>query len=284
MRISGSTFELGFSEASSRLEGFRCGGDDILVSGPQLQIWRAATDNDGIKGWSGQGNKPLGRWLDAGIPNTVIKPEPIRVSRTESGGVRVECGHVAACTASQAAVRLRHVYVIRPDGTIVVENLFIVDRKAADLPRLGVRFVFAPGFENLAWYGRGPFENYSDRKRAAMVGRYSGSVTGQYVPYIVPQEHGNHTDTRWLSLDNGRTSVRISALGPLEFSASHFTAEDLFAAAHTCDLKPRAETILNLDYRQRGLGTASCGPDTGISYRIPSGRHAWSYVLEAKTV
>ncbi|MEI8312884.1 MAG: beta-galactosidase, partial [Verrucomicrobiota bacterium] len=116
------------------------------------------------------------------------------------------------------------------------------------------------------------------------IDRYSGSVSAQYVPYIVPQEHGNHTDTRWLSLDNGRTSLRISALGPLEFSASHFTAEDLFAGFHTYDLKPRPETILNLDYRQRGLGTASCGPDTGETYRIPSGRHSWSYLIEARTL
>jgi beta-galactosidase len=284
LQISGRGFELGFSESSSRLEEFRCGGDDILLSGPELQIWRAATDNDGIKGWSGQGNKPLGRWLDAGIPDAVIRPEPVRVSRTKSGGIRIACGHVAACCISQSAVRLSHVYTIRQDGTILVENLFTVDRKAADLPRLGVRLVLAPGFENLEWFGRGPFENYSDRKRAAMIGRYSGSVAGQYVPYIVPQEHGNHTDTRWLSLDNGRTSVRISALGPLEFSASHFTAEDLFAATHTCDLKARPETILNLDFRQRGLGTASCGPDTGEAYRIPAGRHLWNYLIEATAI
>ena len=284
VRIIGSAFEIGFSKTASRIEEFRCGGDEIFVAGPELQIWRAATDNDGIKGWSGQGNKPLGRWLDAGIPNAVIKPESVRVSRTKSGEIQITCGHVAACLVSQTAVRLKQVYTIRQDGTILVENLFAVDKKAADLPRLGVRLVLAPGFENLTWFGRGPSENYSDRKRAAMVDRYSGSVSGQYVPYIVPQEHGNHTDTRWLTLDNGRTSVRISALGPLEFSASHFTAEDLFAASHTYDLKPRPETILNLDYRQRGLGTASCGPDTGESYRIPAGRHAWKYAIEAKTI
>ncbi|MFA7345172.1 MAG: glycoside hydrolase family 2 TIM barrel-domain containing protein [Terrimicrobiaceae bacterium] len=284
LRVSGSNFEIGFSEGSSRLEEFRCGGDDILASGPELQIWRAATDNDGIKGWTGQELKPLGRWRAAGFPHAVIKPDPVRMSRMGSGNIRVVCGHVAACLVSQTAVRLTHVYTVRPDGTILVENLFIVHKSAADLPRLGVRLVLVPGFENLAWFGRGPSENYSDRKRAAMIGLYSGSVADQYVPYIVPQEHGNHTDTRWLSLDNGRTSLRISALGPLEFSASHFTAADLFAASHTCDLKPRPETVLNLDYRQRGLGTASCGPDTGETHRIPAGAHRWNYVIGAKTL
>ena len=281
LQIRGTEFDLEFSEASSRIEKLRCGGEDILVSGPELQIWRAATDNDGIKGWTGQNNKPLGRWLTAGIPQSVLKPDPIRVTRTKAGDIKVTCGQVAACGISQTAVRLQQAYYIRPDGTILVENLFTVDKSVADLPRLGVRLVLVPGFENLTWFGRGPLENYSDRKRAAMVDRYSGSVAGQYVPYILPQEHGNHTDTRWLSLDNGRASLRISALGPLEFSASHFTAEDLFAAFHTHELKPRPETILSLDYRHRGLGTASCGPDTGESYRIQSGRHAWSYLIQA---
>ena len=114
-----------------------------------------------------------------------------------------------------------------------------------------------------------------------MIDRYSGSVSDQYVPYIVPQEHGNHTDARWVLLDNGRTSLRIQALGLLEFSASHFTAGDLFGASHTHELQPRRETILSLDYLQRGLGTASCGPDTGESYRIPAGSHVWNYLIEA---
>jgi beta-galactosidase len=134
------------------------------------------------------------------------------VSSLKCGAVQVACGHVASCAASATAVRFQHVYNIRPDGTILVENLFTVDNKLDDLPRLGVRLVLAPGFENLTWFGRGPFENYSDRKRAAMVDRFSGTVTGQYVPYVLPQVRGSHTDTRWLTLDNGRTSLRISAL------------------------------------------------------------------------
>jgi beta-galactosidase len=282
--VRGSSFDLRFSKSSSQLVQFRCGGEDILVSGPELQIWRAATDNDGIKGWTGQGGKPLGRWLAAGIPEAVVKQSPIRVVPLKTGGVQVICRHMASCVASATAVRFQHVYTIRPDGTILVENVFTVDKMLADLPRLGVRLVLAPGFENLAWFGRGPFENYWDRKRAAMVDRYSDTVAGQYIPYILPQEHGNHTDTRWLTLDNGRTSLRIAALGPLEFSASHFKAEDLFAAFHTYDLRPRPETILSMDFRQRGLGTASCGPDTFAPYRIPAGRHAWNYLIEAKNI
>jgi beta-galactosidase len=156
-----------------------------------------------------------------------------------------------------------------------------VDKAVGDLPRLGVVLGLKPGFEKLKWFGRGPFENYWDRKRAALVDLYESTVADQYVPYIMPQEHGNHTDVRWLSLDNGKTGLLVTAQGGLEFTASHYTAHDLYAAHHTYDLKPRAEVILSLDWHQRGLGTASCGPDTLDRYKIGSGKYRFGYSIQA---
>ena len=144
----------------------------------------------------------------------------------------------------------------------------------------GVVLFLKPGFEKLRWFGRNPFENYSDRKRAALVDLYESTVTDQYVPYIMPQEHGNHTDVRWLSLGRESARLLVVAAGPMEFSASHYTAQDIDSACHTHDLHPRAEVILNLDYRQRGLGTESCGPGPLEQYKIKPGRYAWSYTLQ----
>jgi beta-galactosidase len=96
----------------------------------------------------------------------------------------------------------------------------------------------------------------------------------------MPQEHGNHTDVRWLSLDDGQAGILVRAHASLEFTASHFTAHDLYAAYHTFDLKPRPETILSLDLHQRGLGTASCGPDALERYRIGAGRHRFAFELQ----
>jgi beta-galactosidase len=153
-------------------------------------------------------------------------------------------------------------------------------RAIPDLPRLGVALTLKPGFEKLRWFGRGPFENYCDRKRAALVDLCESTVTEQYVPYIMPQEHGNHTDVRWLSLGCESAKLLVEAVGPMEFSASHYSAQDLDAAYHTYDLHPRAEVILSLDYRQRGLGTESCGPGPLEQYKIKSGRYSWSYTLQ----
>ena len=91
----------------------------------------------------------------------------------------------------------------------------------ADLPRVGIRFDLVPGFEELEWYGRGPHECYPDRQRGAALGRYRSTVTEQYVPYVMPQEHGLHTDVRWMELRRGPTvrGVRIDAPGAVHVRA-----------------------------------------------------------------
>jgi beta-galactosidase len=251
----------------------------VLLRGPALNVWRGATDNDGIKGWSGQGNKALGRWLAAGLNELKLEPAGFTARRTGDGAVVIAIQ--TRGIAKAGVIEHRHVYTVLPDGEIQVRNTFKCARSLPDLPRLGVTFALPPGFESLRWFGRGPHENYSDRKRSAAVGLYTGTVAGQYFRYILPQEHGNKTDVRWMSVENpGKCGVIFSAMDRLmECSASHFDANDLFKATHTIDLEPRAETIVNLDYAQRGLGTASCGPDTLPQYRIPASTYRFNYSI-----
>ena len=100
------------------------------------------------------------------------------------------------------------------------------------------------------------------------------------MPYILPQEHGHHVDTRWLTLtDEAGFGLEVDGRPTIGFSASHFTAGDLFAARHTTDLVPRREVFLSLDHAQRGLGTSACGPDTLPAYRLLEAEYRFGYVL-----
>jgi beta-galactosidase len=277
--IGNEKLQLSVSTGTGRIESLVWNGNDFLSAGPQLQIWRGAIDNDGIKGWNDP-NKPLGKWKVQGLDQLALKTVSTLAKPNSDGSVTLVIAHEGSCTASPKAILHRQSYTIRPDGQIVVENEFTVNKAVPDLPRLGVVLELKPGFEKLKWFGRGPFENYWDRKRAAMIDLYESTVTDQYVPYVLPQEHGNHTDVRWLSLENGKARLLVTAPVLLEFTASHYTADDLFKAFHTFDLKPRAETILSLDYHQRGLGTASCGPDTLPQYKIGPGKYQFRYTLQ----
>jgi beta-galactosidase len=270
---------LAASKREGRIESFRWHGRDLILAGPELQVWRGPTDNDGIKGWKDP-HRALGKWRAMGLDHAKIVAAPAQVRENRDGSATLTLKHTASCTASAQAVILQHTYTLAPDGRLDVRNIFTVNRAVPDLPRLGVVWKLPAGFEKLRWFGRGPIENYSDRKVSSLVDLYDNTVTGEYVPYVMPQENGNHCDVRWLEIESAAgAGLRVEAHGPLEFSASHFTAHDLYAAHHTYDLKPRPETILNLDLRQRGLGTQSCGPDTLPQYKIMPGRYKWAYTL-----
>jgi hypothetical protein len=138
-----------------------------------------------------------------------------------------------------------------------------------------------PGaYDRFAWYGRGPHESYSDRWQGARVGVYRGTVDEQHVPYIVPQENGNKTDVRWVTLtDADGAGLRVDGMPLLNVSAHRYTAQDLTAALHTYDLKPREDITLNLDYVQCGLGNASCGPGVLPAYLLTSEVYSYSLRL-----
>jgi beta-galactosidase len=276
--VIGDGFELAFSSAG--LEQLVRGNQTIVASGPRLQIWRGATDNDGIKGLPSRTDNALKTWLANGVNDLTLGDAKIETSQT-GGVVTVELRQIASCAAAPRAIVQRQTYRIHPDGRIEVSCTFDVDPALADLPRLGVTLSLPDDFENVTWYGRGPLENYADRKSAAWIGRFASTVREQYVPYAMPQEHGNKTELRWLELKSPHAVIRFTANGaPFEGSVSRFTPADLFAAKHTVDLKERDEVFVNLDVAQRGLGTGSCGPDTLDRYKIAAGEHTLTFEIE----
>jgi beta-galactosidase len=172
--------------------------------------------------------------------------------------------------------------VVSDDGLAVRYRHDVhVPESLADLPRIGVRFSLPGRFRDVRWFGRGPHENYPDRNASAMLGVWSG--VPDVPPYLVPQEFGLRTDTRWLECADPMTGevLRVDVVQPasMHISATNYRAEDLFACANQADLWPRDELVVHLDAGHRGLGTASCGPDVLAQYRLPAGNYSFSYRL-----
>jgi len=250
-----------------------------VLQGPRLQVWRAPTDNDGVKAWGGHG-RSLGRWKKQFLDRVEPTTKSVRARSPKSGAPGIEI-----VTTTRVGIEHTQTWELGPAGEAIVRNRFRVPKELADLPRVGVSMTVDSAYEALSWLGLGPYETYCDRRAAGCVGRFESTVSEQYVPYVVPQEHGNHCDTRWVELRDGNgAGMRVEATSRdadalFQFSASHFTAADLTAATHTYQLTPRKEITLNVDLLQRGLGTASCGPDTLERYRIPAGVHELAFVL-----
>ena len=271
-------FRAVFDQASGLLREYGS-SSNLFVGGPQLNVWRAGTDNDGIKLMLGPG-KPLHRWLEEKLDQ--VEQRLVSIHLVEGDLPMVEV--VRQASGRQQWDDFTHTarYTLSPEGELTVDNRVVIGNGLKDIPRVGVKMSLSADLENLEWYGRGPWENYGDRKASAMVGRYGGTVSEQFVPYIMPQENGHKTDVRWLKLSSpDGKGLLVRAPGMLEFNASHYSDNDLFACNHTYELNPRAEVVLNLDAAQRGLGTGSCGPDTLEKYQLLEKEYRFSFILKA---
>ncbi len=233
---------------------------------PTLCLWRAPTDNDRIGGmadrWAGWGLASLRRTLldiERGAGAVTV-----RARWTTSAGIEV--GHRQRISATAA-------------GLLRVEETVEVPTALADLPRVGTVIELVPGYEAVEWFGRGPHETYPDRRRGGRVGRWRSTVTDMRVPYVRPQESGGRSDVRWIRLVAGDRALRIDLDRPRQVSVAHVRAADFDAATHDGELRQRPETIIHLDAAHRGLGTASCGPDTLAPYVVGPGTYRWAWTL-----
>lgn len=176
-------------------------------------------------------------------------------------------------------------YRLYADGTIDVDATFKADDHF-NLPRLSLQASLNPALEQVEWYGRGPQENYWDRKNAAYFGIYKNTVTGMEESYVRSQSMGNRDDIRWVKLTNkANFGLKITSKDHLNFTALHFTDIDLWMTVYGHDLNRvrRAEVILNLDCIQRGLGNASCGPRQRPHYLIEKNKD-YSYKFRIEPV
>ena len=253
---------------------------DLLVRHPVATVWRAATQNDGVRlGPAVELNQGARRrWARWGLDH--LETELVSAVPRDEGAHPSLTVH-RRLVGQGPDVRIDHRQVVMlVDGTLVFDEELRIPEELDDLPRVGVTFHLAPGLDRLTWVGLGPHETYPDRRTGARFGRWSGTVADQYVPYLVPQEHGAHEGTRRFTLtDEDGRGVAVSAEEPFSFSASHFTAEDLYGAATTADLEPRDEVVVHLDVAQRGLGTGACGPDTLPPFLVGGGTYRWRWTV-----
>jgi beta-galactosidase len=241
--------------------------DKLLAAPPRLSLWRAPTDNDRIGGFAAQ-------WREWGLADLTRAAVTVR---RESGAVVVTADE---CTSAGIVVGHEQTFRAAAGGGILVTETIRIPAELTDIARVGLALETVPGLEQVEWYGRGPVETYPDRRRAGAVARYRSTATELYVPYTKPQENGGRNGVTWIELsDGGGRGLRLAFDRPLQVSATHYRAADLAAAKHDVELTPRPETIVHFDVAHRGLGTASCGPDTLPEYRVGPGTYTWSWLI-----
>lgn len=275
LSISGSGFSIQWEKnATGSLTSLTYHGKEMLAHPadfplqPVTQAFRAPTDND----------KSFGNWLAKDwslhqMDNPRISLDSFKHEVREDGAVivRVQTRN----RYKEGMIVTKFLYTILSDGTIDLKTTFQPQGILPELPRLGIAFCLSSDYNTFIWQGRGPQDNYPDRKTSAAVGLWKGSVADQYVHYPCPQDSGNKEEVcRLMLTDRHGKGIRVDAVEDV-FSASalHYTAQDLYKETHDCNLKPRPEVILSLDAAVLGLGNSSCGPGVLKKYAIDKKEH-----------
>jgi len=247
--IAGQKFTSRIDKTTARLESFNQNGKELIRDGLKLNFWRSPNDND-----LGNGMPERCKiWKNAGD-----KLEITDIGIKDQSKNSIAINFRGVITKSESEINL--IYTYYGDGSI--EIMVSMDPKGMDLPelpRFGTTMVLHGEFTHVSWFGRGPHESYWDRKTSAAVGYFSGSVWDQYHAYVRPQENGNKTDVRWISVTNAEGIGLLVAGYPLINASVHqYLYEDLAYIPgknrHGSDIKPRDLVTLNIDYQQMGVG------------------------------
>ena len=264
--LKGEEFQYQFDKSKGNFSRFIFKGKTYFENGPVFNIWRAPLANDTDPWGSYIFNKKLktdglGRSTDnqlrsLGLKDPVVQVDKISAYQAGKDKVIVTIHLYSNSGNNRCSIERIEKYVIYSDGRIDMIQKIIPHNVMPDLfPRAGLQFEMDKSFREVEWYGRGPFETYPDRKTGAKIGIYNSEVDKEYVPYIIPQDYGNHTDVRWLKLEDGEgKGLFISSPDLLNFSFQKYSTDNLSRAMYTYQLKEAPYNTLNIDFEVSGVG------------------------------
>lgn len=252
----GDGFSYTFSKHYGAFTSIKVDGDEQLADKTILSAFRAPTDNDrNVKARWANINIWQGENLDcsfAKVYDCGLKDGKISVIGSLAGVSRVPLLNYAVNID------------ISENGAITFDLNCDIRKDAFWLPRLGFEFVLPESANKFTYYGSGPIESYCDMHHWAHVGIYESDTDREYVNYVMPQEHGNHYNTKMLKIGK----LIFASDNAFEFNASKYSMKTLYNSKHTNELKTDGNTYLRIDYKVSGIGSNSCGPELKECYRL----------------
>ena len=277
--IEGENFNIQFAKADGFMDKYMVDGLDMIKEGAKLtpNFWRAPTDNDFGAGLQ----QKYAVWKSPKFKLVSLKSEM-------KDGLAVVSAEYEMPSVS-AGTKLQLTYEINNRGAVKVSQKLVAEKgaKVANIFRFGMQMVMPKSFENISYYGRGPVENYIDRKWATELGVYNQTVTDQFYAYIRPQENGNKTDIRWWKqLNEAGRGLQFVAEAPFSASALHYTIESLDSGwekkqEHSNEVEPADLTNFLIDKVQMGLGCVdSWGAIPREEYMLPYGDYEFTFIMQ----
>ncbi|NLD87259.1 MAG: DUF4981 domain-containing protein [Clostridiales bacterium] len=263
--LTGAFFKYTYDKLSGAFSSLVLNGEERLKKPMEYNIWRAPTDND-------RNVRKL--WEAAGYDRSVVRTYSNEVENV-NGAVEITSTLAISAVYLQRILNVVTKWTVRPDGSIVFDT--VAEKTAPPhegaselpfLPRYGIRLFLDKSFDNVEYFGYGPYESYIDKRSASYISKFRATVDELHEDYTRPQENGSHYGCDYVLLSDGKNSVKVSSPDTISFNASHFTQEELTAKAHNYELEKSGFTVLCIDQRQSGIGSNSCGPILLEKYRL----------------
>lgn len=254
------------------------GQKELLESPLTLCLYRPPTENDGQKTFpiETQKGRAFNAWIEHGLDQVGLEKLELQAdenSLTTLHLIRTPAGVELGTFGQKWTFFNKKLHL-----SVVIQLNSVLD----DYPRIGLSCALNKRWSSLRWFGLGPEENYPDRKAGCILDEYRATVNELYVPYIVPQDYGERTSVRYLDLfDGDKGRVRLASGAPFSFSLQKFSQAELWKKLHADMLVQSAYNHLYLDSAVRGVGTATCGPDTLERYRVGSGVYRLGFVISS---
>jgi beta-galactosidase/beta-glucuronidase len=263
LRVTGEDLRVEFDLRAGLLTRFARAGQELLLSGPRVQIWRAPVDNE-----AHQANG----WRQWGYHRMLWEARDVRVLGGPAQATQIAVQGVLRAYGNKARFGVEQVYTVYGSGDVLLATTVTPDvpKDAPQLPRIGLELVLPEAYAAFSWYGLGPHECYPDRCTSGRLGVFHSTVAAEYVPYVTPQHHGTKMDCRWATLTDLRgVGLFVGGSPTIHVTASPYTQAMLESARHLHELAPSGTTVLQLDHKTNGVGNGTLAPATLDAYRVP---------------
>jgi beta-galactosidase len=269
--VRGKKFTYRFDKKSGFLQSMQVNGRELLKKGPELNVWHAPLANEtdewtfrssNIKNRTdGYGHMAATEWYSAGIDKMSFLNDNFSWEKQGDTIIVVNSKNIYSTGNRRGSFINISKYTIDGNGVITLENSIVPNGQMPSwIPRIGEQWVLDSTLKNVQWYGRGPQENYPDRKSGYRIGEYKSTVSDMYEPYLIPQDYGLRTDTRWVKITGGDGSgLEFRGNKLFNFSAQPYSTDNLTKALYTYQLHPFDGITFNLDYATSGVGCTAAG-------------------------
>ncbi len=268
--ISSDAFKHSFNKKRGMFESIVKNNVSLLTKPMELNIYRAPTDNDMYI-------DPV--WKQYGYDRMTTKVYDTSCELKDGIAV-ISCSMSISAIYIQKIIEINATWEIDVNGDMRME---LDCKKKADfpyLPRFGLRMFLPKTFDNVEYFGYGPFESYEDKHISSYLGQFADKVENLHEDYIKPQENGSHYGCKQFNINDGAVALYVCSQKAFSFNASRYTQEELSSKMHNYELEKGDDIVLCLDYKQSGVGSGACGPELLEQYRMNEEKFVYELFLK----